>query len=239
MEMPKGSWARPTAWRSIENKDSSVLSIGGGSRISKSLAPRSPFLSGKILRRSRIGDRWKQHGVEIARVLDVESGFFEETCERTAPVAPLVLAHHILPAVQEHERGHGDEKPSLGRQHSMNLLQNQIVAVDVLEHVEDEHRVEGVVGKRERESVSLGRERKLGAVGVDRRSVDGNEACPLRQHFCFAHRAYADRQGSSGVTDEAIDGLFEDRPAGTVPPMLVLELGHRLTKVFLHANQKV
>ncbi len=78
-----------------------------------------------------------------------------------------------------------------------------------------------------------------GAVGVDRRSVDGDEACPLRQHFCFAHRAYADRQGSSGVTDEAIDGLFEDRPPGTVPPMLVLELGHRLTKVFLHANQKV
>ncbi len=118
----------------------------------------------------------------------------------------------------------------------MNLLQDQIVAVDVLEHVEDEHGIESVIGKRERQCISLGREREFGAVGVDRRAVDGNEACPLREHFRFALRAHADGEGTSGVADEAIDGFLEDRPPGTVPPMLLLEPGHLLTKVFLHGK---
>ena len=69
---------------------------------------------------------------------------------------------------------------------------------------------------------------------MDGRAVDGHEACPLREHFRFAGSAYTDGEGAGGVADEAIDGLFEDCPPGTVPPMVVFELGHLLTKVFLH-----
>ena len=179
-------------------------------------------------------DGREQERIEISRVVDGEAGSFEKRREGVEAVASLVLAHDVLPPVEEHERRNRHEEPAFRSEHATDLVEGAVVLLDVLEHVEDENGVKGAFPERKRERVRPRREREGGEARIEGCAVDGDKPAVSREHFRLPNGADADGEGASGVANEAIDGRLEDPAAGTVPPVLVLELGHAGPEVLLH-----
>ena len=102
------------------------------------------------------------------------------------------------------------------------------------EHVEDEDGVENAVSERKRERIGARGEREILALRVDGRAVDGDEARARGEHLGFTDGADADSECAVGLADEAFHSALQDRAAGAVPPMLVLERGHFSAKMLLH-----